>query len=107
MPDEKKNPCERTYTVALYQILGAGSVRIANYYGDADDKVYHAGEARISEPLQVKFQPLSSEQAIQNAVASLDAQETKVRLECEEKILAIREQKASLLALTHQPEVAS
>jgi hypothetical protein len=107
MDDQRKNPCDRTYEVAIYQVLGgSGHCRVANFYGK-DDTVYHAGEVRISETLSLKFQPLSSNEAIQNAVASLDAQEIKLRLELEEKLKDIREQRASLLALTHQPEVAS
>jgi hypothetical protein len=64
------------------------------------------GYVRVSEPIDLTFKAVASDEVVQNAVASLDAAERKAIQELNAKIAAIREQKAQLMALTHQPEEA-
>lgn len=63
------------------------------------------GYVRVSAPIDLKFDAVATNEVVQNAVASLDAAERKAIAELNQKIAAIREQKAQLLALTHQPEI--
>lgn len=91
----------RARQVALYQTLTSDLQILSEYYG-ADDKSYHSTWVRISEPVEVSLQKLSSEEAIQNAVAALDAEERRIRLELQDKLDALKAQRAILLALTHQ-----
>lgn len=108
MDEQIRKQFESGYEVALYQsLVGASSYCfVATFYGDEDHK-RHFEAVRISEPMLIRFQPLSSDQAIQNAVASLDAQEAQLRVDLEIAVTRIREQKASLLAITFQPEAVS
>lgn len=64
------------------------------------------GYVRISEPVEIALTAISNDSIVENAVKSLDEAERAVVREMNEKIAAIRGQKAQLLALTHQPEEA-
>lgn len=98
------DPFAQSRSVALYQDLSNGWVRISTYWGEKNDPSAHCGDVRISEPVAVTFKPLSSKEAIDNAVASLDAQEKKILADTEMSLRRIREQKQNLLALTYQSE---
>jgi len=77
-----------------YRPLPEGQTREATY----------KGYVRISEPVDIAFTPLADDSIIQGAVAALNAAEREAINELNAKIAAIREKKAQLLALTHQPE---
>lgn len=61
---------------------------------------------RISEPVELSFSPISSDEIVAKAVESLNEEERKTIDELNRKIAAIREKKSQLLALTHQVEGA-
>lgn len=104
---DKKNPLEQIHKVALYQSLKHGWGHVSTFYGE-DDSQYHGEDyVRISEPYEVKFVALTSDEAIQNAVATLDAAERKIRLELQQRLDAIQERRKNLLSLTHQTEPQS
>lgn len=65
------------------------------------------GYVRVSEPVEITLAPLADDSIVQKAVESLDALERDAYRELNEKIAAIRSQKAQLLALTHQPETVA
>lgn len=97
------DPSMRFYTVfevtfvnhdARYQALGEGQLR----------ELPMQGYTRVSEIIEVSFDSVSNDQVIQNAIAALDAAEQKAIEDLNRKIAEIRDQKAQLLALTHQPE---
>lgn len=98
---KRPDPFSQPRQVALYQDLSNGWTRVSTYWGK-DDSTAHAGDVRISEPVAVTFKPLSSTEAIDNAVASLDAKEKQILADTEMALRRIREQKQSLLAITHQ-----
>lgn len=100
-----ETPFEKSYHIALYQDLDypRQSPHVSTYFG-TDDNKYHGGDVRISEPLSICFVALSTDEAIQTAVATLDAAEKKAFAECNAKVAEIRAQKANLLALTHHVE---
>lgn len=100
-----EHPFQKSYTVALYQDIDYPGLtpHVSTYFG-TDDATYHGGGVRISEPLAIKFVALSTDEAIQTAVATLNAAEKKAFAECNAKVAEIRAQKANLLALTHHVE---
>lgn len=102
METEKKNPLDSAYTVALYQYIGKNPW-FTVFKMEPGTSGLHDGFCRVSDPLEIHFSPLTGEDVIREAVLSLDAQEARVRDECNQKVAAIREQKSQLLALTHQP----
>lgn len=61
------------------------------------------GYVRVSEPFAIQFKPIADDTVVANAVASLDEAEREAIRELNNKIAAIRGQKAQLLALVHQP----
>ena len=107
----------RSRKLALY-----ASLRLGGYYTVCEVKFTEFGEryerlpagelreqpldgyVRVSEPIDASFTPLSNDAVIQKAVESLNEAERKAVEELNAKIAAIREQKAQLLSLTHQPE---
>lgn len=104
--DKKDNPIDKVHAVALYRSIEHGWASVLQYFGERDAE-YHGSYVRISEPMELTFRPLADDTVIQNAIAALNAQEVKVRLECEKSLAQIREMKSNLLALTHQPEPQS
>lgn len=62
------------------------------------------GFTRVSDIIEMAFTPLSSEDVIQQAVASLDEEERKTMAELNQKLAEIRGRKSQLLALTYNPE---
>lgn len=97
------NPFDKPHRVALCRSMKYGWLSILDY---ADDRQY-TEYVRISEPAEVRFQPLQDDAVIRNAIAACDAAEKAAYLELNQKLAQIREQKSQLLALTHQPESAS
>lgn len=61
---------------------------------------------RVSEPIELVFQPLANDSIVQKAVESIDEAERGLREELNKKIAALRERRSQLLALTHQSETA-
>lgn len=106
MNEKKENLLDQGYQVALYQSLKYGWAHVSTFYGE-DDTNYHGEYVRISEPMEIRFKGLSSEEALRNAIAGLDAEEKNIRLELGKRIAEIQERRSSLLALTHQPEPQS
>lgn len=101
----EKNPLDQPYAIALYKAMKYGHVSPQRFYGEHDAQ-YRGDYVRISEPVEVHFQALQSDEVIRNAVAACDAAEQRAYQELNEKLAEIREQKKQLLALTHQPEGA-
>jgi len=91
--------------IALYQDPKRGHVFVATYWGERD-AILHAGDIRISQPLDVRFDQLPKDELVQTAIAALDAAEQTVRCEMQQRIDEIRERKQQLLALTYEPDVA-
>lgn len=58
---------------------------------------------RISEAVEVIFEPLKNDEVIQSALQALDAAELKAREELQRTLDNISNQRAQLLALTHSP----
>lgn len=96
---------EKPRHVALYQEPKSGMVFIGTYWGK-DDVYYHSSDVRLSQPLEVRFDQMPRDQMIQGAVAALDAAELKVRDDMQRQINEIRERKQSLLALSHETDIA-
>lgn len=61
---------------------------------------------RITEYVEVTFQPLQQEAFIHAALATLDDQEKKLRTEFQRKLDAISQTRANFLAITHIPTAA-
>lgn len=101
-----KNPFDQPYKVALYKELTGGWTHVSHFYDgeNTEDANYHSGSVRISEPFAVPFQPLSDEKVIQSALKTLDVAEQDLLAEFEKKMDTLKEQRASFLALTHQPQ---
>lgn len=92
---------EKPRQVALYQDPKYGHVYVGMSYGE-DDARYHGGDIRISEFLDVRFNPMPQDELVRTAVAALDAAELKVRTDMQQQINEIRERKQQLLALTNE-----
>lgn len=60
------------------------------------------GYVRITEPMTVNFTAIGSEEIVQRAVESLNAEERAAIEDLNKKIASIRDRKNQLLALTHQ-----
>lgn len=58
---------------------------------------------RVTEYAEVTFQPLRQDAFIQEALASLEAQEKTIRMEFQRKLDALTQTRANFLALTHAP----
>jgi hypothetical protein len=104
MTTDTPNPFEQAHPVALYKSLKYGYVHVSAFYGERDAET-HSGMVRISEPATVTFKALAHDEAILNALKTLDAEERNARLDLDTRLNEIKQQRASLLALTYQPEV--
>lgn len=62
----------------------------------------YASYARVSEPVEIVFKPITDDATVQYMVQAIDAEENSARMALEQKLVELRERKASLLALTHQ-----
>jgi hypothetical protein len=100
--EQKKNPFDAAYQVALYQHTRHGWISVMTFYG-AEDSQYHSGYMRISEPTDVRFVGLKNDDVVRNAIEALDAEEREARRELNQKLFEIQERRSTLLALTHQP----
>lgn len=115
-----KDEIAKTRLVALYasmDLTGYFSVYEVTYKNyDEHYNTLPAGEkrenlrtsyVRISEPIEVAFTSVSSDEVIQKAVATLDAEERQAIEELNKKVASIRERKSQLLAITFQPEMSA
>jgi hypothetical protein len=59
---------------------------------------------RLSEPVEVEFVPLPPEITVPLQIAVLDAAEQELRAKFAEKLAELSERRATLLALTHEPQ---
>ena len=59
---------------------------------------------RVTEWVDVEFQPLPPEQLVPAQLSALDREAEAVRKEFTDKLHEIAERRASLLALTHMPD---
>lgn len=118
--EEMKEAIGQPRKLALYRYLGEHvwyavfEIPHSNYdeqYQPLPDgqqrELPHDGYARITEPLEVAFTACTNDAVIQQAVDSLNAMERKAIEELNKKIAQIRQQKAQLLALTHQQETVA
>lgn len=64
------------------------------------------GYVRISEIIDIQPTAINNDEIVGHAVEALNAEERKLIEELNQKIAAVREKKAQLLALTHQTESA-
>lgn len=113
-----KEQAELPRKIALYQYLGEHpwySVMEIVYSGHDERynplpdgqirEVPRDSFVRVSEPQEIKFSVLADNSIIEQAVASLNESERQAIEELNKKLMSIRERKAQLLSLTHQPEV--
>jgi len=94
---------EPWYSVAEVQFSNYGP----NYQPLPDGEVREMPRenfTRVSDLLEITFQPLSNDEVVQNAVAALNEAERKTIEELNKKLMEIRGRKAQLLALTYSPE---
>lgn len=71
---------------------------------DEDDDNSHGSEyARVSEPVEVEFPPLSTEAVIKQQIDALDRTEQQIREDFQQKLDAIQNRRAELQALTYVP----
>lgn len=61
---------------------------------------------RVSEPIEIRFRPLNSGEVMEQALATLNAEERKVLAELNQQLANIRERKKQLLALTHESQIS-
>lgn len=61
---------------------------------------------RVSEYLDIQFPALPAEEIVPAQMAALDKAEAELRAKFQEKLHEIAEQRAKLLALTHNPSPA-
>lgn len=111
-----KEEIAKSRKVALYASLDSSYCYVSEVdYDDYDEhwEPYPDGQVRerqkkgyvrISEPVGLSLTAISSDSIVENAVKSLDEAERSAIREMNEKIAAIRGQKAQLLSLTHQSE---
>lgn len=106
---DTRDPFAQPEKVALYRDLSGGWTHVSRFYGapGIDDANYHYDVVRISEPVEVQFTKLEDKEAIANAISMLDAKEKKILADSYVEVEKIRQQKQSLLALTHQTDVVS
>ena len=102
----EKDPFAQPYKIALYKELSSGWTHVSHFYGE-DDANYHGDSVRISQPVEVPFEPLSDEKVIEAALKTLDATEQNIRVEFQKKLDALNEQRNRFRALTHQPDVVA
>ena len=95
------SPFDTPHYVALYQSIEYKWYSLLEHHPDSPRYDSHV---RISEPVEVRFTKLQNSEAIQEAVAALDAREKSIVEEFGQALAKLREQKASLLALTHETE---
>jgi hypothetical protein len=116
--NDLKEQIARPRKVALYASLTITEFYMLweVHYTDVDERydrlpdgqkreVPHDGYVRVSEPIDLNFKAVSSDEVVRNAVASLDEQERQAIADLNTKLAAIRGQKAQILALTHQPQM--
>ena len=98
-------PFEKTYRLALYQsCIGTVDIVMVSEYFGADDATSHSkGVMRISEPVEIVFQPLSPEAAREIARASLDEEEQRLTAEINTRLKSIREKRANLETESTEP----
>jgi hypothetical protein len=65
-----------------------------------------ANYVRVSEPVDIEFRPINSDQVVANAVEALNEAERALLREMNSKIAEIRNRKAQLRCLTHEPEAS-
>lgn len=70
------------------------------FLGDQGSEKYMG--VRVSEYVEVTFQPLNDEAVATNFIAALDIQEQKIRNEFQQKLDNVAEMRRNLLAITHK-----
>lgn len=91
------DPFEKTRRLALYQFVGPVAYTFVSEYHGEEDVTHHPKDCiRISEPLEVCFRPMCTQEARDAARASLDAEEERLRDEMESRLKAIRQKRAEL-----------
>lgn len=99
-----KHPCDKPYRVGLYWNLQFAYCAVFTQHGEVVP--IPSGYVRLSEMLEVRFRPLPSEDSVQEALATLDRAEQTARAELAKCLTEIADQRASLRALTYQPEAS-
>jgi len=95
----------KTVSLAVFKNMEPGTMNGWESIGNCDMYQYKGSTyVRISEPIEVTFQPTSNDEVIQAALAALDAAELKAREELQRTLDNISNQRAQLLALTHTSE---
>jgi hypothetical protein len=72
-----------------------------------DDGKAPINYVRISEPVTVSFQKVNATEGVQDALQAIDEMERAARNELGRKLSEFADRRASLLALTYQPEVSA
>jgi len=74
-------------------------------FDDADSWIEeHEGYVRITEPVEVEFTPCDRVTVTEQQVAALDSMIEAIRAAAGVKVNEIKDRKAKLLALTHEPQ---
>lgn len=68
--------------------------------------LYWSEYVRVSEPIEIRFRPLNSGEVMEQALATLNAEERKVLAELNQQLANIRDRKKQLLALTHESQIS-
>jgi hypothetical protein len=101
MNTETKDPFAEPYQIALCQQIQHGWLTVWELINGKAPADY----VRLSEPVTVHFQKVGTEEGIQEALKAIDEMERAARNELNRKLSDFADRRASLLALTHQPDV--
>ena len=95
------DPFAETYRLALCQEIKHGWFTVWPLNADGNVPREYV---RISEPVDIVFRKVNSTEGVQEALKAIDTMEREARNELNRKLSDLADRRASLLALTHQPE---
>lgn len=94
---DAKDPFDKTYQIALGQNIEHGwfTVWVLPMPGNY---------VRVSKPVTITFSKDDNDEVVQEAMKAIDALEREARSELNRKLSEFADRRASLLALTYQPD---
>lgn len=101
MSTDTKNPFAEPYQIALCQHIQHGWLTVWELRLGRVPPEY----VRLSETVTVTFQKVGTEEGIQEALKAINEMEREARNELNRKLSDFADRRASLLSLTHNPEV--
>lgn len=102
MLNVKADPFAEPYQIVLCQQIENGWFTV----WELRNGKAPSGYVRVSEPVTVRFQKVNQTEGVQEALNAINEMERAARIELGRKLSEFADRRASLLALTHQPEVA-